>query len=144
MTGTGVTLVFTSADGTYPPASSPMMYVAGSFTLDLTAPTTGPTKGFVIMGDRSMPLGAASQATTPAGSQFVIAKRATATLGGIVYLPNGAFNFKGNGGATAPCTQFIANVLYFDNSAGLNVNCTTSGGGSAPSTLIGAIPLLVE
>ena len=40
MNGTGVTLVFTSADGTYPTASNPIMNIPNAMTLNLTAPTT--------------------------------------------------------------------------------------------------------
>ena len=65
MNGTGVTLVFTSADGTYPTASNPMMNIPNAMTLNLTAPTTGSTAGFVIMGDSSMPLGTAGQINSP-------------------------------------------------------------------------------
>jgi Putative Flp pilus-assembly TadE/G-like len=143
LNGTGVTLVFTSADGTYPVGAADMMDIPNDMTLNLTAPTTGSTAGFVIMGDRSMPLGTAGQSTTPAGSQFVVENGATANLNGIVYLPNGAMSFEGNGGTTADCAQFITNVLDLNNSGNLNIDCT-SGGGGAPSTLIGSVPLLVE
>ena len=68
MNGTaGVTLVFTSADGTYPTQSlfDPMMDIQTVATITLTAPTTGSTAGFVIMGDRSMPLGTVGRAARP-------------------------------------------------------------------------------
>ena len=81
MAGTGVTLVFTSNTPTvstsYPTASNPMMDIPGSMTLNLTAPTTGSTAGFVIMGDRSMPLGTVGQNSCRprTGTQFVIKQR---------------------------------------------------------------------
>jgi Putative Flp pilus-assembly TadE/G-like len=144
MNGTDVTLVFTSADGTYPPASNPIMDVPNDLTLNLTAPTTGATAGFVIMGDRSMPLGTAGQSSsTPTGAQFVVENGATANLNGVVYVPNGAFSFEGNGGATQPCTQFIVNALDLNNSGNLSINCS-GGGVHSPNALVGAIPQLVE
>ena len=153
LNGTGVTLVFTSADGTYPPASSPIMNVPNDLTLNLTAPTTGSTAGFVIMGDSSMPLGTAGQVdsspSTGTGSQFVIANGATMNLSGAIYVPNGALSFIGNGAVNMTCGQIIANVIDFTNSASLNENCTTNGSGgigpgSLPSTFAGTPPLLVE
>lgn len=145
LTGSDVTLVFTSADGSYPPAGSDMMDLANGTTTTLSAPSTGPTAGFVILGDRSMPLGTSGQSSsTPTGAQFVVENGAVASLDGAVYMPNGAFSFEGNGGATTPCTQIIANVIDLNNSGNLNVNCGVNNGGGAPDTLIGAIPLLVE
>ena len=48
----------------------PMMDIPGSMTLNLTAPTSGSTAGFVIMGDSSMPLGTAGEINGPTGTQF--------------------------------------------------------------------------
>src|SRR5205823_3541203 len=57
--GTGVTLVFTSSSGSgYATAS-----IAGGATLQITAPTTGPTAGIVMFGDRSEPLDTAYSLT---------------------------------------------------------------------------------
>ena len=53
----------------------------------LTAPTTGPTAGFVIMGDRTMPYG---HYTGFYNASFTL-PTPTANLNGTVYLPNGAF-----------------------------------------------------
>jgi hypothetical protein len=82
MAGTGVTLVFTSntpgVSASYPTPSTPkapnMMDIPGSMTLNLSPPTSGPTAGFVIMGDSSMPLGTDGQINSSpssgTGSQF--------------------------------------------------------------------------
>ena len=96
------------------------------------------------MGDRSMPLGTVGQNGTATGSQFVISNGATVTLSGTVYLPKGALTLDGNGFATANCSQIIANVIDLDNSGNLNINCSTNGGGTAPVSLFGSVPLLVE
>ena len=97
MTGTGVTLVFTSTDGTYPTASNPIMNIPNAMTLNLTAPTTGSTAGFVIMGDSSMPLGTQGKIKVPRQAPVVFNNGATGTLNGVVYVPNGALSAVGNG-----------------------------------------------
>ena len=48
----GVTLVFTGTGANYA-----TMSVDAASTISLTAPTTGPTAGMVMYGDRNMPLG---------------------------------------------------------------------------------------
>jgi hypothetical protein len=73
----------------------------------------------------------------------VVENGATANLNGVVYVPNGAFSFEGNGGASQPCTQFIVNALDLANSGNLSINCN-GGGVHSPNALVGAIPQLVE
>lgn len=146
VTGNGVTLVFTSEDGTYPePAKKgglDMMDLAGGTSVTLTPPTTGSTAGIAILGDRSMPLGTSgASASSPAGTQFVIENGAALNVNGVVYLPNGALSLVGDGAGTAnPCVQIIANVIDMSNSGTFTSNCSAN----TPSTLIGAIPRLVE
>ena len=78
--GSGVTLVFTSATpnnaSSYP---TTMLDFDSNANVTLTAPTTGATAGFVIMGDSTMPL------TTT----FTTVANSTVNLNGTVYLPNG-------------------------------------------------------
>jgi hypothetical protein len=57
--GTGVTLVFTKKSG----SSWPTATINGGATLNLTPPTTGPTAGIVMFGDRNMPLGTSFRLT---------------------------------------------------------------------------------
>jgi hypothetical protein len=147
VTGNGVTLVFTSSDGTYPSpgkksSSVDMMDLAGGTSVTLTPPTTGSTAGIVILGDRSMPLGTSgASASSPSGSQFTIENGAALNVNGVVYLPNGALSLVGDGAGTAnPCVQIIANVIDMSNSGTFTSNCSAN----TPSTLIGAIPRLVE
>jgi hypothetical protein len=154
----GVTLVFTSTDGiSYPTASNStypdMMDIANGTTVNLTAPTTGTTAGFVIMGDSSMPLGTAGlvngSPSTGTGSQFVFDNGTTVNLDGAIYIPNGAMSLVGNGAVSMTCSQIIANVIDLTNSGTLNENCTTDssggiGSGSVPVSLFGSLPLLVE
>lgn len=48
LTGTGVTLVFTSSGNNYASAT-----INGGATVNLTAPATGSTAGIVLFGDRN-------------------------------------------------------------------------------------------
>jgi Flp pilus assembly protein TadG len=73
--GTGVTLVFTKKSG----SSWPTATINGGATLNLTPPTTGPTTGIVMFGDRNMPL----------GTSFKLTGGSNQYLGGAIYIPNG-------------------------------------------------------
>jgi hypothetical protein len=121
--GNGVTLVFTSATpnipSSYPTGSNnPMMNIDSSATVNLTAPTTGPTAGFVIMGDSTMPLG-----TGPVGTGFSSSASATTVnLNGVVYLPNGFMSWGGNATTASGCRQFIVNTISLQGTPGLNNN----------------------
>ena len=140
MNGTGVTLVFTSADGTYPTASNPIMNIPNAMTLNLTAPTSGSTAGFVIMGDTSMPLGTVGQNnSTPTGSQTRFDNGATGTLNGVVYVPGkGALSTIGNGQMNSTgCLQDHGQRLQLRQPGGFTSACTGSGV-NAPSVLVGA------
>src|SRR5262249_9483516 len=71
LTGTGVTLVFTSANG----SSYAGATINGGATVNLTAPTTGPYAGIVMFGDRNM----------PAGTNFTFTGGATQAFTGAIY-----------------------------------------------------------
>ena len=138
--GNGVTLVFTSATpGTPSSYPSNMMSVDSKSTVTLTAPTTGTTEGFVMMGDSTMPIGTA----------FDTHSNPNVTMDGTVYVPNGAFSWGGNpatGGNQATsgsnfCLQVIVNTItLFGNSAFSNAGCSAAGGQKP----IGSIVTLVE
>ena len=55
MTGSDVTLVFTSQNKT----GFGTVQINGNATINLTAPKTGATAGIVVFGDRSIPAGTA-------------------------------------------------------------------------------------
>jgi Flp pilus assembly protein TadG len=95
--GSGVTLVFTKKSG----SSWPTATINGGATINLTAPTTGPTKGIVVFGDRKMPI----------GTQFKLTGGSTQYFGGAVYIPNGAISFSGGDGTSTSCTQVIGDTV---------------------------------
>ena len=121
----GVTLVFT---GSANPATA--MSVDAASTINLTAPTTGPTAGMVMYGDRNMPVGTAFN--------FVFGAALYAT--GAVYLPRGNVTFAGIAGSTANCTLLIADKIQFVGIAGLKDEC--SGVGTFSIATPGAVALV--
>lgn len=109
LTGSGVTLVFTSSSGSsYATAS-----ITGGATINLTAPTSGPTAGMVIFGDRSMPV----------GTTFKLTGGGTQTITGVVYLPEAALQWAGNSSAMDKCTQIVTDTLTMVGTSGLQVDC---------------------
>lgn len=124
--GTGVTIVFTSSTGSnYATAT-----INGGATINLTAPTSGPTAGIVFFGDRKMPVDTA----------FKLNGGSTQTFGGAIYLPTAAVTFAGGSGTSATgCTQLIADTITFNGNSNFALNC--SGYGITP---LGTVAALVE
>jgi hypothetical protein len=81
----------------------------------LTPPTTGPTTGIVMFGDRNMPLGTSFRLT--GGSNLY--------LGGAIYIPNGAISFSGGDGTSTSCTQIIGDMVSFTGNSALAISCSS-------------------
>jgi Flp pilus assembly protein TadG len=109
LTGTGVTLVFTSSSGSNYSGAS----ITGGASINLSAPTTGPTAGIVVFGDRRMPV------TT----SFKFAGGDSQYFTGAVYVSKGALQWAGNSSASQPCTQIIADTIQMVGNSSLQVNC---------------------
>lgn len=113
LTGIGVTLVFTSSNGhNYASAT-----INGGANINLVAPTTGPTAGIVIFGDRNM------TADTP----FKLNGGSTELFGGAIYVPKGSVSFSGGAASTNGCLQLVANKVTFVGNANFAVNCDGYG-----------------
>jgi hypothetical protein len=124
----GVTLVFT--------ASSGGMDIDSNSNVNLTAPSTGSTAGFILMGDSTMPL------NTP----FTVVANANADFNGTIYLPNASFSWQGTADSTDGCRQFIVNMMSLQGNPELNsTGCNSSGGGSdGAGKPIGSVVTLVQ
>ena len=109
--GTGVTIVFTSGHNNNWATAS----IGSNAIINLTAPTTGPTAGIVLFGDRNMPVGTA----------FKLTGGATQNFGGAVYLPKAALNYAGGSSGSNGCTQIIADTLNWSGGSSLALNCST-------------------
>jgi hypothetical protein len=113
LSGTGVTLVFTSSSGhNYASAS-----INGGANINLTAPTSGPTAGIVLFGDRNM----------TAGTSFSLNGGSTEMFGGAIYLPRAAVSFSGGAASTNGCLQLIAETVTFVGNANFAINCKGYG-----------------
>lgn len=125
ISGSGVTLVFTSSSGhNYASAN-----INGNATVNLTAPDTGPTAGIVMFGDRDM----------TDGTSFKFEGGASQTFGGAIYLPKGAVTYSGGQSANTTCTQIVADTITFDGNSTLTNNCknyATKPIGSALAVLV--------
>ena len=113
LTGTGVTLVFTSSSGSnYATAN-----INGGATVNLTAPTSGGTSGIVFFGDPNMPV----------GTSFKFEGGASQTFGGAVYVKKGAVSFAGGSGTGHACTQLVADTITFTGNSNFAIDCTGYG-----------------
>lgn len=125
ISGTGVTLVFTSSTGNNWANAA----IGGNAIVNLTAPTSGPTAGIVLFGDRNMDV----------GTSFKLNGGGSQTFGGAVYLPKADLTFNGGSNSNNGCTQIIADTITFSGSSNLAINCGAYGTkplGSATASLV--------
>ena len=111
--GDGVTIILTSSTGN----NYADVTINGGAHLAITAPTTGPTAGIAIFGDRSM----------PTGTTFKFNGGDNQVLGGAVYVPHGTLQYAGGNNANTNCTQVIADTVTFVGNSLLKINCSGSG-----------------
>jgi hypothetical protein len=131
LTGTGVTIVFTSST----PSSQNSFgnaTIAGGATVNLTAPSSGPMQGIVMYGDRRMTAGIQD-------SNFSLAGGTSQAFNGAVYLPKAAVAYAGGASSFNGCSQVIADTISFSGGSNLAMNCSSLG-----VRQIGAAALLVE
>lgn len=122
--GTNVTLV---VNGNY------AINIGNNATVDITAPTTGPTAGIAFMGGRS---------ATPTVTQ-TFANNTVLNLTGAIYFPNQILNFDNNANTSQnSCTQVIGRIVQLANNVGIHSNC--AGTGVKPITFGGSAVALVE
>ena len=113
ITGTGVTIIFTSSTGSNYASAT----INGGATVAITAPPTGPLAGLAIFGDRNMPISTTFKFNGGAGQ----------VMGGAVYLPKGTLDYAGGANTNTNCTQVIADTITFVGNSKLAVNCAGYG-----------------
>ena len=111
--GDGVTIILTSSTGN----NYADVTINGGAHLAITAPTTGPTAGIAIFGDRSM----------PTGTTFKFNGGDSQVIGGAVYVPHGTLQYAGGNNANTNCTQVIADTVSFVGNSLLKINCAGQG-----------------
>jgi Flp pilus assembly protein TadG len=112
LTGTGVTLIFTTSTG----SNYAHPTLNGGAIVTLSAPTSGPTKGLVFYGDRRMPVGTSFQLN--GGSQQ--------TIDGAIYAPNGSVQFAGGDQTSNACTQLVSDTITFTGNAFFKIGCSNA------------------
>ncbi len=113
----GVTIVLTGASS----SSIGSVQESGTSTINITAPTTGPTAGMAIYQDRNAP--------STAGSSF--SGSTTQSITGAMYFPSASVSYSGSTGTSgtgaSQCTQLIGYTLTFSGSTTFNANCSGVG-----------------
>jgi Flp pilus assembly protein TadG len=111
VSGTGVTLVFTSSTGNNWATAS----INGNAVVSLTAPKSGSTAGIVIFGDRRIPI----------GTSYKFNGDSNQTFAGAIYLPTAAISYSGGTGTSTSCTQIIGDTVNFTGNSDVAVNCSS-------------------
>ena len=115
MTGAGVTFYNTTGSGGYGAIT-----LAGSATVNLSAPTSGALAGILFFQDRSIP-------STGAGS--TITGNSSSTFDGAIYFATTALSFGGNS-STSGYSIVVANQLTVSGNASIGSNYSSLTGGS--------------
>ncbi|HYG25975.1 MAG TPA: pilus assembly protein TadG-related protein [Caulobacteraceae bacterium] len=105
--GSGVTLIF--VDGAY-------LQFNGNADIQLSAPTSGPYAGIVMMGSR-----------TSSGHDIVLNGTATSHLTGALYFPSDPVRYTGNFSGEDGCIQVVAKTIQWNGNASVSVDCSAHG-----------------
>lgn len=113
ITGDGVTIILTSET---PETNNGIFKFTSGATLNLTAPSTGPSAGMVLWADKDLPHNADH---FKAGT--------TGNIEGAVYLPSHIVNYSGSATTGSQCTQLIAAQIAISGGANFSHNCDGVG-----------------
>ncbi len=113
LSGTGVSIILTKQNTT----SYGSFKITGG-NINLTAPTSGSTKGIVVLADPSMPNTSVVDLTGTNSSYW----------GGIVYAPSSTVYFTGgaSSGSTGSCTKVVAYDVQMYGNSSLAIQCPDS------------------
>jgi hypothetical protein len=118
----GVTIVLANDVSGGAPAD---IKINGNFTVNLTAPTSGTTKGIAFFQDRVACAGCSNQ-VNGGSSQSVT---------GVIYFPKNNITYSGGASTGGPvCTKLVANTITFKGSSTFNSSCSSSGTGTINAT----------
>jgi hypothetical protein len=111
LSGTGVTLVFTSSNGTKYAGAK----INGNSTVNMTPPTAGATAGIVFFADRN----------TPSDTTFKLNGGSTQYFGGAIYVPSASIDYGGGASTSTSCTQIIGSTVTFSGNSNVAINCSS-------------------
>jgi Flp pilus assembly protein TadG len=111
---TGVTIVLTSSTG----SNWSTVNFSGNSTIELTAPSAGPTAGMVFFQDRNTPYSTSTKSNLGggAGQKFT----------GALYFPTVGLDYGGNA-STQYCAQLIARTVQFQGNSSFQSDCAGLG-----------------
>jgi hypothetical protein len=114
----GVTIVLANDVSGGAPAD---ITINGNFTVNLTAPTSGTTKGIAFFEDR---VACASCGNKVNGGS-------SQSITGVIYFPKNNITYSGGASTSGPvCTKLVANTISFKGNSTFNSSCTSSGTGT--------------
>jgi len=91
----------------------------GNATVNLSAPTSGPYQGMLMMGDRTC--GNCSSITETLNGT------ASSLMTGAIYFPKQGVNYLGNFAGVNGCTQVVADTIVWNGHTHLSINCSSNG-----------------
>jgi hypothetical protein len=129
----GVTIILTTSSTDFSTVGN--VVINGGSTVDLVAPTTGPTAGIAIWQDGRAPDSGSDKIN--GGSTFSIT--------GAIYLPSESVTYTGGSATTASgCTQLVAFKITFTGDSSLGNNCTGTGVSQITPSSNSSVTQLVE
>jgi hypothetical protein len=122
LSGTGVTIILTSPT----PSTDTGVFNFSGGTLNLTAPTTGPTAGIALWADGLLPYCNCAQDSF--GGNVVV------NVNGAIYLPSHNVQYQGNNvSQNTGCKQLIAWTIVITGTSNFNHNCPIGSGTLDPA-----------
>lgn len=112
LTGTGVTLFFKAGSS---------ISMNGNSTINISAPTTGPYAGMVMMGERSAAISAKINGNN------------SSHITGNIYFKSGDIDYQGSYSGVGGCTQLVADTVNWTGNAGFSVDCSAYGMSPIPA-----------
>ncbi len=112
----GVTIVLTGSGNNYATVN-----IANGTTLNLTAPSSGPTSGMAFFQDPNAPRTTSSNATD------TFAGGTTLNITGALYFPNQSVNFSNGSSNGSSCLQLIAWQVAYTGGSKFGGNCANAG-----------------
>jgi hypothetical protein len=91
--------------------------IAGTASVNLSAPTTGPYAGLLFFGDRD----------NPVTGENILAGSSTSSFEGAIYFPSQTLEYTGNSGASGTCAQIVARKVMLKGTTRFDGSCPTTG-----------------
>jgi Flp pilus assembly protein TadG len=91
--------------------------IGANATLNIIAPTTGPTVGIAMFGPRNSPPGVTQE----------FADSSHINIQGAIYFPSQTIHFDPNSQLNSTCTQIIAQEIHIENNTNVSASCDGTG-----------------